>query len=115
MKIILPTSIILAAIILVIGFFIFNYYENIQIRKSCETIAKNMTVADIPDNVLDNLKNEVDNEYPWNEWAAENPNTNPKIYDDEYNKRLNKKINNFLNSNSKLKRSTVERCVLKNS
>tara|TARA_B100001245_G_C22498686_1_gene252809 strand:- start:18 stop:356 length:339 start_codon:yes stop_codon:yes gene_type:complete len=112
MKIILPTSIILAAIILVIGFFIFNYYENIQIRKSCETIATNMTIADVPDNVLDKLTKEVEYEYSWSEWAWDNPNEEVKVYHDEFKKKLNKKIFDYLKP---LQKSTEEKCVLENS
>ena len=36
MKLTVPTSIILAAVILVIGFFSFDYYKTYQVRKSCE-------------------------------------------------------------------------------
>ena len=111
MKITLPTSIILAAIILVIGFFIFNYYENIQIRKSCETIATNMTISDVPDNVLNNLKNEVENEYPWAKWQRANPGISTSVYYEEYNKILNKKVLNYLKSQEE---RNIEECVVEN-
>ena len=95
MKIILPTSIVLAAIILTIGFLIFNYYESIQIRKSCETIASNMNVVDVPDKILDKLGKEVESDFPWSEWAKDNRNTDPQKYYDEFNKKIHVKINPF--------------------
>ena len=113
MKIILPTSIILAAIILVIGFFIFNYYENIQIRKGCETIAKNLTAADLPKKIFDKFDEEVNSEMPeYSDWAWNNPSKSVYEYREQYNKILNKKISNYFTSQEE---RNIEECILENS